>query len=103
MHKEETMPSLDTVFAYAVAALAGLAVIGALAVVIVAEVYAIRRTIDRHRQPARFDPTIRYWREHSALRIPKAEAEQVRDGAGLILAGQSPIEVALDYGQERQP
>ena len=31
--------------------LAGLACIGALAVVLVAEWYAIRRTIERHRQP----------------------------------------------------
>jgi O-antigen ligase len=68
------MPSLDVIFAWAIAILAGAACIGALVVVLVAEVYAIRRTIDRHRQPARFDPSTRYWREHSAVSVPDRES-----------------------------
>ena len=63
----------STIFAWIVTVLAALAVVGALAVVIVAEVYAIRRTIERHRQPARFDPRTRYWREHSAVTIPERQ------------------------------
>jgi hypothetical protein len=60
------MPSLDLLFAYAIAILAGAACIGALVVVLVAEWYAIRRTIQRHHRP---EP--RYWREHSALTAPE--------------------------------
>ena len=45
------MPSLDVIFAWIIAVLAGAACIGALAVVLVAEWYAIRRTIERHRRP----------------------------------------------------
>lgn len=63
----------STIFAWIVTVLAALATIGALAMVIVAEVYAIRRTIERHRQPARFDPSTRYWREHSAITIPERQ------------------------------
>jgi hypothetical protein len=52
--------------------LAGLACIGALAVVLVAEWYAIRRTIERHRRPRpAYDPTGRWWREHSQLTVPE--------------------------------
>jgi O-antigen ligase len=66
------MPSLDVIFAWIIAVLAGLACIGALAVVIVAEVYAIRRTIERHRRPGpAHDPTSRWWRERSALTAPE--------------------------------
>jgi O-antigen ligase len=66
------MPSLDVIFAWIIAVLAGLACIGALAVVLVAEVYAIRRTIDRHRRPGpAYDPTSRWWRERSALNAPE--------------------------------
>jgi O-antigen ligase len=66
------MPSLDVIFAWVIAVLAGLACIGALAVVIVAEVYAIRRTIERHRRPGPvYDPTGRWWRERSALTEPE--------------------------------
>jgi hypothetical protein len=65
----------SAVFAYVVTILAGLAVVGALIFVIVAEVCAIRRTIAEHRArtgPAsRFDPSTRYWREHSAVTIPE--------------------------------
>jgi hypothetical protein len=63
---------LSLLFAWAVTILAGLACIGALAVVIVAEVYAIRRTIDRHRRPGpAYDPTGRWWREHAHLTVPE--------------------------------
>jgi hypothetical protein len=66
------MPSLDVIFAWIVAVLAGAAVVGALAMVLVAEVYAIRRTINRHRQPgALTDPSGRWWRERSHLTIPE--------------------------------
>ena len=66
------MPSLDVMFAWTIAILAGAACIGALAVVIVAEVYAIRRTIERHRRPGpAYDPTDRWWRERSALTAPE--------------------------------
>jgi O-antigen ligase len=66
------MPSLDVIFAWIIAVLAGLACIGALAVVLVAEVYAIRRTIDRHRRPGpAYDPTSRWWRERSTLNAPE--------------------------------
>jgi len=38
----------------------------------VAEVYAIRRTIERHRRPGpAYDPTGRWWREHSHLTAPE--------------------------------
>jgi hypothetical protein len=62
------MPSLDQLFAYAVAILAGAAVLGALVVVIVAEAYTIRRTINRHRKP---DPYEEFWRSQRALAGPK--------------------------------
>ena len=63
---------LSLLFAWAVAILAGAACIGALVVVLVAEVYAIRRTIERHRKPGPPpDPTGRWWRERSALTVPE--------------------------------
>jgi hypothetical protein len=58
---------LDLIFATVVGALAALAVIGALAVLIVAEVYAIRRTIERHRKPT---PEQSFWQQHAALTAP---------------------------------
>jgi hypothetical protein len=62
----------SAVFAWIIAVLAGLACIGALVVVIVAEWYAIRRTIERHRRPRpAYDPTGRWWREHSHLTVPE--------------------------------
>jgi hypothetical protein len=64
------MPDPSTIFAWIVTVLAALAVIGALAMVIVAEVYAIRRQIEQHRHPP-VDPTGRWWRERSALTIPE--------------------------------
>jgi hypothetical protein len=67
------MPSLDVMFAWTVTVLAGAACIGALVVVIVAEWYAIRRTIERHRRPGSTltDPSGRWWRERSALTVPE--------------------------------
>jgi O-antigen ligase len=68
------MPSLDLLFAWTIAILAGLACIGALAVVLVAEWYAIMRTIRRHRRPDAAGQTpasARYWREHSAVTVPE--------------------------------
>jgi hypothetical protein len=65
---------LDLIFAWIIAVLAGAACIGALVVVLVAEVYAIRRTIERHRRPGRaelIDPSGRWWRERSAVTIPE--------------------------------
>jgi hypothetical protein len=66
------MDSLETAFGVVVIILAALAVIGALAGILVAEVYAIRRTIERHRRPRpAYDPTGRWWREHSHLTAPE--------------------------------
>jgi hypothetical protein len=65
------MGSLEVIFGTVVLVLAAVAVVGALAVVIVAEVYAIRRTIERHRKPGpAYDPTGRWWRERSAATVP---------------------------------
>jgi hypothetical protein len=63
------MPSLDLLFAWTVAILAGAACIGALVVVLVAEVYAVRRTIERHRNPPLTDAD--FWRQQRALTEPK--------------------------------
>jgi hypothetical protein len=63
------MGSLETIFGIVVVVLAGLAVIGALVVVLVAEVYAIRRTIERHRNPPLTDAD--FWRQQRALTEPK--------------------------------
>jgi hypothetical protein len=66
------MGSLETIFGTVVVVLAALAVVGALVVVLVAEVYAIRRTIERHRKPGpAYDPTSRWWRERSAVTVPE--------------------------------
>jgi hypothetical protein len=64
---------LSVIFAWIIAILAGAACIGALAVVLVAEWYAIRRTIQRHRRPrpTLTDPAGRYWREHAYLTVPE--------------------------------
>ena len=63
------MPSLDQLFAWAIAVLAGAACLGALVVVIVAEVYAIRRTIQRHRNPPPTDAD--FWAQQRVLTQPK--------------------------------
>ena len=66
------MGGLETAFAVVVTVLAGAACIGALVVVLVAEWYAIRRTIERYRKPGpAYDPTGRWWREHSAVTVPE--------------------------------
>ncbi len=85
---------LDVIFAAVVGVLAALAVIGALAFMIVAEWYAIRRTIERHRHPA----SDGFWRDRGALvpTIP-AERELVRDGARRVLAGHSLRGIVLDW------
>jgi hypothetical protein len=59
---------IDVIFAAVVGVLAALAVIGALAVLIVSEWYAIRRTIERHRRPSADEV---FWRTHSALGVPE--------------------------------
>jgi hypothetical protein len=64
------MVTLETIFGTVVIVLAGLAVIGALVVVLVAEVYAIRRTIERHRNPPLTDTD--FWRQQRALTEPKS-------------------------------
>jgi O-antigen ligase len=63
----------SVIFAWIIAVLAGLACIGALAVVLVAEWYAIRRTIERHRRShsTLTDPSGRWWREHAHLTVPE--------------------------------
>ena len=63
------MGTLETIFGTIVVVLAGIAVIGALVVVVVAEVYAIRRTIERHRNPPLTDAD--FWRQQRALSEPK--------------------------------
>jgi hypothetical protein len=62
------MPSLDLIFAYTIVVLAGAACIGALAVVLVAEWFALRRVIERNRRPR---PEGLYWRKHAAVTVPE--------------------------------
>jgi hypothetical protein len=64
------MGILETIFGTVVVVLAGIAVIGALVVVVVAEVYAVRRTIERHRNPPLTDAD--FWRQQRALTEPKS-------------------------------
>jgi hypothetical protein len=68
------MPDLSTLFGYAVTVLAGLAVLAVLAFITVWAVLGIRRELTRDRamyvRPSRFDPSTRYWREHSAVTVP---------------------------------
>jgi hypothetical protein len=59
---------LDVIFAYVVGVLAGLAVIGALAFVLVWEWCAIRRTLAAHRRRPSNES---FWRDHPALGIPE--------------------------------
>jgi hypothetical protein len=65
------MDHLSVVFATVVTVLAAAAVIGALVVVLVAEWYAVRRTIERHRHPPLTDAD--FWRQQRALTEPKAQ------------------------------
>jgi len=60
---------METVFAVVVTVLAAAAVIGALVVVLVAEVYAVRRTIEPRRNPPLTDAD--FWRQQRALTEPK--------------------------------
>jgi hypothetical protein len=64
------MGTLETIFGTVVVVLASVAVIGALVVVVVAEVYAVRRTIERHRNPPLTDAG--FWRQQRALSEPKS-------------------------------
>jgi hypothetical protein len=63
------MPSLDVIFAWIIAVLAGLACIGALVVVLVAEWYTIRRTIDQHRRPRVDGPPVPRWGQEVPVRL----------------------------------
>jgi hypothetical protein len=68
------MPDPSTLFAYAVTVLAGLAVLAVLAFVIVWATLGIRRELAQHRARTivpPFDPSTRYWREHSAITVPE--------------------------------
>jgi hypothetical protein len=60
--------SLDVIFAAVVGVLAGLAVVGALAVALVWEWCAIRRVLADHRRRAAPDG---FWRDHAAMTIPQ--------------------------------
>jgi hypothetical protein len=92
--------SLDAVFAYVVGVLAGLAVIGALAFVLVWEWCAIRRTLAAHRHQAPNG----FWRERGALTpIIPAEREPIRQGARRVLAGQSLRGLALEWKGRARP
>jgi hypothetical protein len=63
------MDHLSAIFAVIVTVLAAIAVIGALAFAVVWEVCAIRRTIERHRNPPLTDAD--FWRQQRALTEPK--------------------------------
>jgi hypothetical protein len=65
------VPDPSTLFAYAVMVLAGLAVLAVLGFIIVWAVLGIRRELARDRAVSRFDPSARYWREHSHLTVPE--------------------------------
>jgi hypothetical protein len=59
------MTSLETIFAAVVGVLACLAVVGALALALVWEWCAIRRTLDAHRRRAELPDGL--WRDRGAL------------------------------------
>jgi hypothetical protein len=61
--------NLDVIFAYVVGVLAGLAVIGALAVALVWEWCAIRRTLAAHRRQAPDEGS--FWRDRAAVSVPE--------------------------------
>ena len=97
--------SLDVIFAYLVGVLAGLAVIGALAFVLVWEWCAIRRTLATHRHLAASGTSPG---DGQLVSTSPAEYQQIRDGARRVLAGDSLREVALDWrgrdaGGRRRP
>jgi hypothetical protein len=93
------MPSLDVIFAWIIAVLAGAACIGALTVVLVAEWNTIHRTIHRHRRPGSTltDPSGRWWRERSAVSVPEQEQDTVRQAAGRVRAGDSLRWIAKEH------
>jgi hypothetical protein len=86
--------SLDVIFAYVVGVLAGVAVIGALAFVLVWEWCAIRRILAAHRQQASGG---RSPARGALAPTSPAEHEPIRDGADRVLAGESLREIALDW------
>jgi hypothetical protein len=63
----------SVIFAWIIALLAGAACVGALAVVIVWEVCAIRRTLSAHRDTAGGRPPTDgdFWRQQRALNEPR--------------------------------
>jgi hypothetical protein len=61
------MDKLETIFAWAVTTLAAAATVGALVVVLVAEFFAVKRQIQRHRRPSREEA---FWAEHAAMTHP---------------------------------
>ena len=99
------MPDPLTIFAWIVAVLAGMAVIGAIAYAIVWEVCRIRWILAAHRarpdaiyvRPS-VDPSTRYWPEHSAVKVVDGltdeEAANLREAARRILTGDTVPEVA---------
>jgi len=85
---------LDVIFAHLVGVLAGLAVIGALAFVLVWEWCAIRRTLAAHRRQGPEG----LWRERGVL-VPTSSAGRapIREAANRVLAGDSLRGIALDW------
>jgi hypothetical protein len=62
------MRAAETAFAYAVAILAAVAVVGALVAVLVWEWGVIRRTLAANRPPT---PEESFWHDHAAVRVPE--------------------------------
>jgi hypothetical protein len=87
------------IFTYVVGVLAGLAVVGALAFVLVWEWCAIRRTLAAHRHHAAGGTP--HERGGSPPTSP-AEHQQSREGTDRVLAGESLRGIALDWrGRDR--
>jgi hypothetical protein len=63
------MPDPSAIFAALVTVLAALAVLAVLMFIIVWAVLGIRRELAQHRAVSRFDPSTRYWPEHSAVNV----------------------------------
>jgi hypothetical protein len=64
---------IETIFAWLVTALAASATIGALAVLLVWEFFAIKGAIQRHRRPTREEA---FWAEHATMTHPMAGPER---------------------------
>jgi hypothetical protein len=62
------MGTVETAFAYAVAILAAVAVVGALVAVLVWEWCAIKRTLAANRPPT---PEETFWQQHAAVAVPE--------------------------------